>query len=291
MKDSFSDALIAFLDKENIKYERIECFETGPHVPTPSVFFEFTSKNPNHQYILNELAKFNVKVVEKDGYTAKDINNAKYLELYPKGIFEFVNAICKRQIRVVEKDGKKAICNAHYEQAEPIILAKKPNENGGTALWHTINGFLLVNKHVRKLVEDHNLTGMVFNDVYVGARKKEKSDYIFQVTVSEPIGAECMPKDFGSRQGERDIYYCPICNEVVFCFNPFRFQLRFDRNKINLTKDLYITKEMFTQSDRDYFERHWDPTYAIVIISQRFYQLLKENKLLKGVRVFPICED
>lgn len=293
IKDNFQKELIELLEKEKIKYKKYEC-EPGPLSPAPFLNFEFTSRHPQCKYILGEIAKFNVKVAEIFGYTAKEINNAKYLEIWPRiGIFEYANIIRKTQMIEVEKDGKKVICNSHCEQVEPIIFAKKPKENS-IALWQLPNSnIILANKYVRELVEDNNLTGMVFNDVYVGKTKKEKSDYLFQITALDPIGAESMPEDFGSRKFERFIHYCPICQQSAYSLEQLK-ELRFDYNKISLTNDLYITKAIFCDDEKDDPEERywkWSTLCGFMIISQRFYRLLKGNNLLKGVQVFPICED
>ena len=72
---------------------------------------------------------------------------------------------------------------------------------------------------------------------------------------------------------------CRICEKEQF-FLDHAEQLHVDFSKMPVQSDLYLTESIFGEGEPE----------PLFIISQRFYQLLNENKLARNVVFTPVID-
>ena len=82
--------------------------------------------------------------------------------------------------------------------------------------------------------------------------------------------------EFGHNEKLR---HCPVCGKEQF-FIDDAYQLHLCFSDLDVLSDLYKTERIF--GDRI--------PYPVYIISQRFYQLLKSNKLASNVTFVPVVD-
>ena len=100
------------------------------------------------------------------------------------------------------------------------------------------------------------------------------SENIFQVITPNIIENESIGFGYGERKE-----VCHVCGKEQFVINNI-YQLHLDVTKIKMQSDLYMTKPIWGKGI----------PYPLYIISQRFYQALKKNKLVGGIIVSPVQE-
>ena len=216
-------------------------------------------------------------------FTKKELLEAKYLQMWVKK--QIINA--KDEPEVYERSCRyNRIPNRpeagwygykHYYQIKPYILKYEPKINTRTAIYSIDTGFhaVFADKRIKELVENNDLKGFVFDAVYI---KKEtvKSENIFQLKTKNIIEVDDFV--FGEEM-EEDI--CPICGRIDYLYDdPHAYQFHIKLKKLEGNDDIYMSKRIFQ-----------DDAYSIYIISQRFYRLLKENKLDGWLDFLPIIDE
>lgn len=143
-----------------------------------------------------------------------------------------------------------------------------------TAFWTEDTGLAerFADYRVYNLVKENFLNGIEFKKVM--DKKGVYSETLYQMTSTNILGSECIGKGYGE---EKEI--CHICGREQYCIDN-AYQLHLDFSKIDLQSDLYMTERIFGPGI----------SYPLYIISQRFYQLLKQNKLAGGVTFEAVAE-
>ena len=165
----------------------------------------------------------------------------------------------------------------HVRQPGTLMIMKEPSPTTKTAIYSSVWwGFVQIfaDKRVCDLVQEHDLKGFEFQKVL--RKNGEYSDSFFQLRTPNIIGRECIPPQKNER-----IIYCPVCGKAQYRVGP-AYWPHVDYSKIDLSYDLYETEDMFCDTDR---------TIPLHIISQRFYQLLKKNKLGGSLCVVPVADS
>lgn len=260
-----------YLKEKNIRYQKYECDVTGDRL-----VFSVWSNNKNYKTILNELEKLNVRdPLVFVTYTPTEINNANLLVMTPK----------KQAIDIINnEEAYKFSCEwissvgiekaHHMEQIGTFVIRKEPSTKKSTAFWSEDTGFaeLFTDKRVYELVKEHSLQGIRFENVM--NKKGIYSENIFQIKSPNIITRDLIEMGHGERKE-----ICHICGKEQFFINNI-YQLHLDFSKLEVQSDLYMTERMWGEGI----------AYPLYIISQRFYRLLKQNKLAGGITVSPVVE-
>ncbi len=266
----YNPKLIEFLEEQKLRYKIDNCIGDG------LIIFSLWSNWINIDFILNELEKMNVKepIISVE-FTNTEIKNAKLLVITKrKQSIDILNtetayrySCCWTSSFGIEKA-------KHKKQVETFVIGKEPSLKTSTALWSEDAGIaeLFTDKRVVELVKNNSLRGIKFEKVL--NKKGVCSENIFQIKSPNILSNECICFGYGEQK-----HLCHICGKEQF-FIDNAYQLHLDFSKINVQSDLYMT------------ERIWGEgiAFPLYIISQRFYSLLKENKLDCGIKVTPVAE-
>ena len=268
----YHENLIRLLESNNIRYRLSsplgECFTNGTPVPV-LVTFEFKGYLPIVDKIATEFRhKPRVSVV----YTAAEIHNAKLLWITPKrqsidilNLKTVYSLLCQWQT----VGGMPRV--HRREQIAPFVIEKEPSAKK-TAFWASSTGFseIFTDNRVRELAMTHNLQGVKFVETILP--NGSFSDNIFQITANERIGAENIV--FG--KGEKEIT-CSQCGQKQYAFDS-TYQLHLSLCENDLNRDIFVTDPIFGTGI----------SMPLYLISQRFYQVLKQNNLTADVAFEPV---
>lgn len=269
--EPFRASLEEYLKEKKLKYNKSE-----NDITVAILCFSLWSNTENLNEIFSELKNLKVKKpLVFASYTASEINNAKLLVMTPKRqCIDIVNdeAAYEYFCKWTTSMGVEKV--KHEKQVGTFAIGKEPSTKTSTAFWTEDTGFaeVFTDRRVYELVKEHSLNGILFEKVM--NRKGIYSENIFQVKSDSLITRESI--DLG--HGEKKVV-CHICGKEQFDIDDI-YQLHLNLSKLGGESDLYMT------------ERIWGGgiAYPLYVISQRFYQLLKQNKLAGGITVSPVVE-
>lgn len=237
------------------------------------VIFKFYSTTPNANAYLEELKKKWITPLVDTEYSEKDLNSAKLLDIRPyKYFFDIVNEDEAFQYSCLCRTVVGGTTYVHEKQVANIAVKKEPALNTRTAFWCTSTGGpeVFVDKRIHQLAVENDLCGLRFDHVFV---RKKVSENIFQLTTDHIIDKA----KIGTGYGER-IFKCPACGKEEYLIERGLYVLHLDYSKIEMDSDLYMTEGI----------RSWGCHLPRYLISQRFYQLLKANKLTGNIDFTPV---
>lgn len=164
----------------------------------------------------------------------------------------------------------------HKEQTGLLAIAKEPSSKTQTAIWcPDTAGYeeLFVDQRIVDLVRENQLNGIEFKNVKL--KNGSFSERIFQMVPTDRIGRDCISTGHGEK-----VSTCPVCGkEQYFISDANQLHLYFD--KLPEDCDLYMTERIFGEEGLG---------FPIYVMSQRFYQLLKKNKLAGSMIFTPVVE-
>lgn len=258
-----NDGLEAYLKETGIPYESIDKF----------IRFNLWSSMKNsdkHLMKIKEITKRDPLIYAE--FSEKERQMAEYLVLTPKK--QSINIRNEKEAFEYSCYHKTRLGNTtpmHSAQVGIISIEKEPACKSQTAFWSISSGFseIFTDYRVKNLAEKNELTGIVFRPVSL--KNNAYSDNIFQITSSNCL----VRKDIVFGFGEKEII-CPVCGKMQYCINN-SYLLHLTPSSIDCFSDMYVTENIWGEGIAE-------PLY---IISQRFYRLLKANKLAGGVNFTP----
>ena len=259
------------LEKYQIHYQIIEETRITPSFIRFSIF----SASNNATEIVKEIATISRwEPIIYAEYTASEIANAELLWILPiKQCVDILNTE-EAYISTCEHTDFVGMRRAnHRQQRDLFMVGKEPTVGKRTAFWANDTGFQAVftDYRVCELVKENSLSGIEFKNVRL--KNGTYSSKLFQLTAKQVIDR----KFIGTGYGEK-ILRCKYCGKEQYSINP-SYQLHLDFSQIDPQCDMYMTECMFGDGIAE-------PLY---LISQRFYQLLKQAKLSGGLNVFPVA--
>lgn len=258
--------LIEWLETNNVRY-----FNRGR-----LICFDIWSNSSNCSELLSQLKGTTViGPITTAEFTPSEILRAEYLMLCPKKqCIDIINRNEAYHYSCTWTNPYGVNKSGHEEQKSLFAIAKEPSTKTKTAFWHEDTGFseIFTDRRVYDLVSQNGLTGVEFKNVLL--KKGEISKNIYQMTSPNKIIQEWI--DFG--HGEKKLY-CEKCGKEQFFINS-AYQLHLNMSLIDNESDLYVT-------ERIWGEGRPGPLY---LISQRFYRLLKDNKLTGNLFLLPVVE-
>lgn len=265
--------LCAYLEKNNVSYKILDEVDNVPRFMKFSVW----SNHNECESILSDLYKLTgLRPWVQAHYSEKDFSTAELLTIRPQSIkicIENIDESFRYDCCWSYMADKIEIHKAnHEEQIGTIMIKKEPSTTTKTAFWGPDDGgtIIFADKKVFDLVQKENLKGIFFQDILLKNRKI--SEKVFQMLADHTIQHE----DIVLGRGERE-QTCPMCGKKQYAL-PDAYQLHL--------RDALVYHEIdFFSTERIFGDGIAQPIY---LISQRFYQLLKRNKLTAQVDFVPV---
>lgn len=270
--DRYNQRLVDFLEKNNIDHK----IKTYEKLDSSWIYFNIYSTTKNVEKYLQELKEIfwgdPLVFVE---YTAEELANAKLLVMRPH--LQSVD-ICNEEeayiYRCTWKNRWGEMLYKHEEQVGVLRVKKEPSMKTKTAFWCESTGFaeVFTDFRVSKLIQDNSLSGIELKQVKM--TKDKYSEKLYQITSPNIISKDCIELGHGE-----EVEKCKICGKEQYFIDDI-YQLHLEFSKIEGESDLNITERIWGQGI----------AYPLYIISQRFYQLLKQNKLDGKISFSPIID-
>lgn len=271
----YKEEIETWLISHNIKHE----ISGGDFTPK-CIYFTVWSTTKDCDVLLEELHKMALLKPSACAYYAeKDLAAATLLEIRPKSIKMCINNEdesfrydCKWSYMADRFEIHKA---NHKEQIGVIMIAKEPPAKTKTVFWGPDDGgrIIFADKKVFDLAQKENLTGILFQDVLLKNRKP--SERVFQMLAEHIIRRG----DIATGKGEKE-ETCQMCGKKQYVLSNI-YQLHLHDSPVYRENDFFATERIFGEGIAQ----------PIYIISQRFYQLLKQNKYTAQVDFVPVILD
>ena len=263
--------LMALLETNNIHYVL-----SGQNTCRQLVSFYIWNTSHNAEVLMKQFEKICTRApIVSVEYSASELANARLLMMTPRRQnIDIVNESEAYVYSCERVDAFGITRVGHREQCQLFVIAKEPSMKTKTAFWTESTGFseIFTKQSVYELVNENNLSGIEFKNVMM--RNGNYSANEFQLTSKNKIDAQCIAMGYGERK-----LHCPICGKQQFFIDNV-YQLHLDFNRIKDQSDLYVTECIFGEGI----------PYPLYLISQLFYQLLRENKLISAVTFSPVVE-
>ena len=239
------------------------------------VSFYFYSSSPDADIWLEELKQKNIYATKNLSFTQTDLNRAKILELRPyKYFFDITNEKDSFQYTCLCPTVMGGMAYVHETQVGTIAVRKEPPLNTKTAFFcfSTGGSEIFVDKRIHDLAKEHGLVDVQFRDVLV---KGKVSENIFQMDTENVIDLSKIELGYGEEK-----WTCPACGKVHYKVYSCLYQIHLRFDQIKPGSDLYAVEGIKGSGT-------FVPKY---LISQRFYQLLRKNKLTGNLAFEPVEE-
>ena len=261
-----------WLKNHDLKYEVI-----GGEFTNKCLYFSIWSSRKDCTLLLDELHRMAyIKPSACVHYSDKDLSSAKLLTIRPKAVTmcieneaESFRYDCCWSYMADRFEIHKA---NHEEQTGIIMIKKEPSMTAKPVFWGPDDGrtIIFADRKVRNLVEMENVNGISFQNVLL--KNNDLSKRIFQLKANQKICCE----DIVWGKGVREIV-CKMCGKKQFML-PSTYQLHIHDANIYHEIDFFTTESIFGEGIPQ----------PIYIISQRFYQLLKQYKFTSRVDFTPV---
>ncbi len=263
--------LLVFLTENKIKHKVNDDLFPEKHVK-----FSIYSSQQNHQELLDTLTKVYGcrKPLVFCVYTAKDRSEAEFLWVTPyKYCIEVRNDEEAFQFSCnYVNPGDPAEHAFHRRQISPFQIVREPKTNSRAAFYTLDTGSdpMFADCRIKEMAEKHDLRGLLFQPVYL--KNGVESRHIFQVSSPHVFTMDAAVRGYGEKSE-----FCPLCGKEQLDIDS-SYQMHLNRSHLDPSLDLMVS------------ENFWGPGCAasVQIISQKFYQLLLEEKLTGSLRIAPI---
>lgn len=262
-----------YLERHNVPYKIL-----GGEYGIPQLIkFSIWNTRKDCDVLLEELHKIaHLKPRVFAHYSEKDLSNSRLLEIRLKSIKMCIENVdesfrydCSYSYTA---DGFEFHKAHHEEQIGTIMIAKEPAVTTKTVFWGPDDGgtIIFADKKVVDLVQQENVNGVLFHNVLL--KNKKPSARICQMLADHII----QHKDIVWGRGEEE-QICSMCGKKQYTL-PDAYQLHLHDDSVYREKDFFSTERIFGDGIAQ----------PIYIISQRFYQLLKQNKYTAQVDFVPV---
>ena len=165
--------------------------------------------------------------------------------------------------------------NAHIHDQEQIadLRIEKIPPRTKTVFYARDTGYgaIFADERVYNFAQEHGISGMNFRKVWTRTGKPRENFY--QITSDNIITRDQIARGFGEDYSE-----CPYCyKKQIVLDGEHMLHLKMSENE--LQGDFWMTESIFGEGI----------AHPCFLISQRFYRLLKENKMLNSVTLEPVC--
>ncbi len=265
----FGEDFEAILKQEGIRYEIMYV----PNDPEPIFTFDLasTSKRFAEQYasIAPYAKPLDVRLVS----SAKETETAPWLSIIPHRTCIDVLNYDEAMLYYCTKTKYASGCNHIHNQEQIGLFRIRALPKKTNAAFYTCDTgfeFLFCDDRVFHLVHDQALCGVEFKPVL--SKRGKEYDCLYQMSSSNIVKRNQIILGHGEGFSE-----CPYCGSKQIVLHNDQ-QLHIDRRAVEAGWDFCMTESIFGEGIAH-------PHY---LISQRFYQLLKSNRLSSRLSVLPI---
>ena len=260
-------SLLGVLDSSKVRYKLSSIFDS------PQAIFYLRSDDIRKSKIEREITSV-ASIIPQLVFSKMECGSADWVRLMPKYdkiSFDETDLTFSYFCKGVNRTSSHAHQIGLYRLKrnpkwahEMMILSAEGNHN---QKW-------FVNNKTRDFLKSQRVTGVSFDDVLSSKNELPLSD-VHQVRFDCTIPEEAVA--LGKEYGIDSVITCETCGEHRYYVNPHTYQLCLYEAFLG-DKDAYVTEAVFGQGYG----------YRIVVVSKRFYKILKENDLIKCFSVHPV---
>lgn len=266
-----SPKLLSLLDQNGIPYKLSTNFNP------PIISFHLYSDDIRKDEIEAQLTSRNLVIPELI-FSKSEYENATWFRFMPtKDKIPSCESPLTYSYFCKKADGTVDYDTTHRHQIGYYRLSKTPrwqNEKCVLSAEGDYNYIWFTNDATRTFLERMDIRGFRFDPVLCERDGQPLAD-IYQIMFDHTMPEEAIAP--GKEHGIRSVVTCDSCGEKRYYVCPHTYQLCL-YNKYLGDQDVYITQSTFGQGFG----------YHIVIVSKKFYRVIKENALDKFFKIHPI---
>lgn len=268
----FGEAFCRMLDDLGVKYDVLKA--PFPEDMPPLVVFDLKDNAPRFEEQFAVVSMYAQPMAKWTKFTADEIDAAQWLAIFPHRhcveMLNFEQAFCYCCSPAPYSKDKGY--QHDQEQIEDLMIASIPKRTR-TVFYAADTGFgeMFVDERIPEIVAARGIAGMRFRRT-LDKKGRERSAF-FQVVSDNIILRERVSLGHGEAYSE-----CPCCYSKQIVLK--------DEQLLHLKGKPEELPGDFCMTERIFGEGIAHPYY---LVSQRFYRILKENKMLGSVRAEPVC--
>ena len=259
------------LDEQRIRYTVSTAPFDTDEPPILSFNLESTSKNFEQQYA--NVSLYTKPLTIWSDYTKSEFESALWLSIIPKRHCVEITNSEEAFFYYCRKIGY--IGNVDWihdqEQISDLKITKVPNQTR-TVFYNQDegSGIIFADERLKKMITENNLQGIIFRPTLTKTGKVRP--YFYQLTSENIIPREQIALGHGETYSE-----CSYCySKQIILDNTHPLYLKGPAE--NMTSDFYVTASIFGTGIAH-------PKY---LISHRFYQCLKNEKMTYSLHIEPV---
>lgn len=264
--------LVDILDKEAVRYNvsgADEYLTSGAKVPA---FISFSLKG--YSPLVDRISvSFRARPQIRIVYSEKERTQSHLLWMTPKMQKIDIQNSHQALVSLCSWQDYRGMARTHREtQVLSFVIKNEPSSQSRTAFWSESTGFrhVFIDKRVRDLIESNGLQDIGFRDVYLPSGIV--SNNIFQLVPHSNIDSRQIVFGYGEKEN-----ICSRCGMKQYSFND-AYQLHLRTKGLQFGADLLVTDSIWGSGI----------SRPLYLVTQRFYQLMKQNKLASNIHWDPV---
>lgn len=260
------------LDEVGIRYYMTET--PFPDGLSPLFIFDIKSNSKRFEDQYGIVSCYAKPFAVWSNYTKKEIESAAWMLFRPHrhciDITNFEDAYFYYCPRPAYTGGSAHIHD--QEQVADLRIAQIPPRTK-TVFYASDTGYgeIFSDERIFDFVRQHEISGVSFRPVFTKTGKPRENFY--QILSENVITRDQIARGFGEGYSE-----CPYCYQKQIVLDD-EHMLHLKMSETDLHGDFWMTESIFGEG----------VAHPCFLISQRFYRLLKENRMLGSVRTEPVC--
>ena len=205
-------------------------------------------------------------------FTKKELENAHLLQIVPESQkISIINREECFETKCIKEDKFGIKRTYHHKQVGKMEINNVPKQDG-CYLYSVDTGFseIFARKELVELIQKYNFKG--FKVSQISEYNNEDCEDLYQLLSDNIIKFEDIVK------GNEKVESCPMCHDYKKIIIDNTYQLHLNKKDKDLDSDFYMTDAVFGEGI----------SYRIYLVSQRFYQALKKEKMNKKVKFIPV---
>lgn len=263
----YHEELKSLLEKNHVKYQ-IEDYR--PVINRSDIIFTLFYHEINDDKLKMLIEQCKITCFTSNQFSKREINEAEWFEVccnYSKLVPAPNTTPYKYQCIFSENRAR------HRQQVEPFMIKsfKWQNHNFISTLGSVTE--LFVSAHVKEIFSQNNITGISYIPV-INQKTGMPCEDVFQLGFTHILTKDMLDIKLSD---DCRIDICPLCGREQYIVNG---HYRLPINNVALKKeiDIYVTNKMFGEG----FANHK------IIVSRRFFELVKGNSLDRNLEFEPV---
>lgn len=267
----YSSEFRSMLDELKIRYTVSVAPGDTDEYPILSFDLKSTTKDFENQYA--NVSLYTKPLTVWSDYTKEEVESSPWLSIVPCRHCVDIENYDDAMFYYCRKIGY--VANVDYvhdqEQIEDFRIAQIPKRT--KTVFYTEGagfGMIFTDERLKRLTEDNDIQGVVLRRV-LSKRGIERENF-YQLTSDHIIDRDRVALGHGERYSE-----CSYCNSKQIILDDTH-PLYLKGSESDMHGDFYVTASIFGEGI----------AHSYYLISNRFYQCLKKEKMLNSVRVEPV---